>query len=480
VDTELFLQLALILLLVAGNAFFVGSEIALTSARRSRIKQLADTGNKAAKVVQLLHKEPERFYSVTQIGITLVSLALGAIGMITVSQLLDPLFENLFDMFGDRSLHKGLITMAHTASYAMAFVIISFLHVVAGELAPKVLAFHKAESLSLNVAWIINGLYRMFSWLIWIMNKASNGLLWIFGQRNLSGHGEGHFAMSEEEIRTILSASEQDGVLNADETMMIRGVFDLDEHIVREAMIPRTDLFAIPSEANVADVLKAFKETRHARYPVYEGNLDNMLGIVAMKELLTTVAEQDGVENILQRPVSDIMLPPFLVPETKALSELLKTFQRQRQHMAIVIDEFGGTAGVITLEDILEEIVGEYDDEFTPRHRLIKKLEGSEYIVNGSIRVSELEPVLNFPFPEGEDYVTLAGLIYKLLGHIPKIGDRVELDGGRLEVVEMEGHRITKAKFQDLALDEKGDLDLAEKSAQGGESAAAGDRTSES
>ncbi|MCB1904279.1 MAG: DUF21 domain-containing protein, partial [Gammaproteobacteria bacterium] len=222
-DTELILQLGLILLLVMGNAFFVGSEIALTSARRSRIKQLADTGNKAARTVQLLHKEPERFYSVTQIGITLVSLALGAIGMVTISQMLDPMFEKLFDLFGDRTLHKGLIAMAHTASYAVAFVIISFLHVVAGELAPKVLAFHKAESLSLAVGGIINGLYKMFKWLIWIMNKSSNGLLWVFGQRNLSGHGEGHFAMSEEEIRTILSASEQDGVLNADETMMIRG-----------------------------------------------------------------------------------------------------------------------------------------------------------------------------------------------------------------------------------------------------------------
>ena len=462
-DTELFLQLGLIVLLVAGNAFFVGSEIALTSARRSRIKQLADTGNKAAKTVQLLHKEPERFYSVTQIGITLVSLALGAIGMITISQLLDPVFENLFDMFGDRSLHKGLIAMAHTASYAVAFVIISFLHVVAGELAPKVLAFHKAEALSLGVAGIINGLYKMFKWLIWIMNKSSNGLLWMFGQRNLSGHGEGHFAMSEEEIRTILSASEQDGVLNADETMMIRGVFDLDEHNVREAMIPRTDLLAISSDANVSDVLKMFKQTHHARYPVYDGNLDNMVGIVAMKELLTAVAEQEGGEVSLEQNVSDIMQPPFLVPENKALSELLKTFKTNRQHMAIVIDEFGGTAGIITLEDILEEIVGEYDDEFTGRHRQIKKLEGSEYLVNGSIRVSELEPVVNFPFPEGDDYVTLAGLVYKHLGNIPKLGDKVELDGGRLEVIEMEGHRITKIKFQDLALNDEGNLDLVEK-----------------
>ena len=463
-NAELIMQLGLILLLIVGNAFFVGSEIALTSARRSRIKQLADTGNKAAKTVQLLHKEPERFYSVTQIGITLVSLGLGATGMVTISQLLDPMFERLFDLFGDHTLHKGLITMAHTASYAMAFVIISFLHVVAGELAPKVLAFHKAESLSLTVAWIINGLYKMFKWLIWIMNKSSNGLLWLFGQRNLSGHGEGHFAMSEEEIRTILSASEQDGVLNSEETMMIRGVFDLDEHTVREAMIPRTDLLAVSCDATIAEVLRLFKNTHHARYPVYDANLDNMVGVVAIKELLSSVSEQEKINDYLEQKVSEIMLPPFLVPETKALSELLKTFKKQRQHMAIVIDEFGGTAGIITLEDILEEIVGDFDDEFThTHHRLIKKLEGSEYLVNASIRVSEMEPVLNFPFPEGDDYVTLAGLIYKHLGGIPQIGSVVNLDGGRLEVAEMEGHRITKVKFQDLAINNEGQLDLAEK-----------------
>ncbi|MCB1904280.1 MAG: HlyC/CorC family transporter, partial [Gammaproteobacteria bacterium] len=218
--------------------------------------------------------------------------------------------------------------------------------------------------------------------------------------------------------------------------------------------------------ATVSDVLKMFKQTHHARYPVYDGSLDNMVGVVAMKELLTSVAEQEGGEVSLDQPVSEIMLPPFLVPETKALSELLKTFKTNRQHMAIVIDEFGGTAGVITLEDILEEIVGDYDDEFTRGHRQIKKLAGSEYIINGSIRVSELEPVVHFPFPDGEDYVTLAGLVYKFLGHIPKNGDQVDLDGGRLEVVEMEGHRITKIKFQDLALNEEGKLDLADRNSQ--------------
>ena len=217
-------KLFLILFLIVGNAFFVGSEIALTSARRSRIKQLASTGNKSAKIVQVLHNEPERFYSVTQIGITLVSLALGAIGMVTLTQIMDPGIEVIFGLAGDSDKIMG---WAHTFSYVVAFIIISFLHVVAGELAPKVLAFHKAEAMSLAVARIINWMHATLRPLIYVMNKSSNGLLWVFGQRDLADHGEGHFSMTGDEIRTVLSASEQEGVMDPQLTMMLRGVFDL-------------------------------------------------------------------------------------------------------------------------------------------------------------------------------------------------------------------------------------------------------------
>ncbi|HHH38196.1 MAG TPA: HlyC/CorC family transporter [Sedimenticola sp.] len=458
-DTSLLFSLIAIVLLVMGNAFFVGAEIALTSARRSRIKQLADTGNKSAHTVQLLHSEPERFYSVTQIGITLVSLALGAIGITTMEQIFDPAFEAMARSLGEG---KALVGVAHTAAYALGFIVISFFHVVGGELAPKILAFHRAEPLSLAVAWIINFLYRSLSPLIWVMNKAAEGLLWLLGQRDLAKDGSGHFSISEEEIRTILNASEREGVLNADETQMIRGVFDLDERKVRDAMIPRTDVLAIDQDATVADALDLFKEARHARYPVYKDNLDNMVGMIAIKELLRTLADAEDADAVRKMHVSDIMLPLHIVPETKTLSDLLKDFKRTGQQMAVVLDEYGGTAGMITLEDILEEIVGEYADEFTKHeHRYVKKLSGSQYLIDAGIRVSDLEPLVNFPFPEG-DYVTLGGLIYQQLGHIPAVGDEVPLDGGRLEVREMDNHRITKVLFQDLALAEDGSVRLAE------------------
>ena len=440
-------KLVLILLLIVGNAFFVGSEIALTSARRSRIKQLANTGNRSAKIVQVLHDEPERFYSVTQIGITLVSLGLGAIGIITLTQVIGPPMVQLFGMFTDRT---EVLAWAQTISYILSFIVISFLHVVGGELAPKVLAFHKAETLSLTVARPINGLHRLMRPLIWVMNKSSNGLLRLFGQGDLAEQGEGHFSMTGEEIRTILSASEQEGALDPQLTMMLRGVFDLDDHTARDAMVPRTEMEAIEDTATVTDLLVLFREQLRERYPVYRTSLDNIVGVVSMKELLNRLANSENpndVAELFKLSADDVMMEPFFVPDSMPLSRLLTEFTNNRRQLAIVLDEYGGTEGLITLEDILEEIVGDYEDEFSPRHRHIRRKRKGKFIINGGVRVTELEPKLNFPFPTG-DYVTLGGLINHRLGRIAEVGDIVDLQGGRLEVLDKDGHRITKVKFE--------------------------------
>ena len=457
----LYMNLLLILVFIAGNAFFVGSEIAISSARRSRIRQLAEDGDKRAARVEMLHNEPERFYSVTQVGITLVSLGLGAVGMETISTLTDPGFVAMLTLFGDS---EALIKAAHTVSYVFAFIVISFLHVVAGELAPKVLAFHKAEQLSMAVGGAINILYLTFRPLIYVMKLSSNGLLWVFGQRNLEGHGESHFTMSVEEIRMILSASEKDGTLAPEETEMIRGVFKLDEHTVREAMIPRTQIRALAHDETLADALRVFRDVPHARFPVYDKSLDRITGVVAIKELLTVMAESSGqtLEEVSRRPVGEFAQAPYIVPNSKLLSDLLKDFKRTRQQMAVVIDEYGGTEGIITLEDILEEIVGEYEDEFTRQARRVKKLLGSQYEIDASMRVSDLEALLHFPFPKDDDYVTLAGLFYKSFGSVPKVGDTVQLLGGCLTVLEMDNHRITLLKFEDTAIGEDGVVRLVD------------------
>lgn len=457
----MWVNLGLILLFVAGNAFFVGSEIAISSARRSRIKQMADMGNKSAKTVEMLHNEPERFYSVTQVGITLVSLGLGAFGMETISTLTDPSFVTVFAFFGDS---HAIQTAAHTASYAFAFVVISFLHVVAGELAPKVLAFHKAEAISMAVGWAINLLYLIFKPLIYIMKLSSSGLLWIFGQRDLAHGGESHFTMSVEEIRMVLTASEKDGVLAPEETQMIRGVFNLDEHTVREAMVPRTEILALSKDASLADALRLFRDMPHARFPVFDQTIDQIIGIVSIKELLSVMAESTGetLEQVSRRPVSEFAKPPLVVPDSKLVSEMLKQFKTTRQQIAIVIDEYGGTEGLISLEDILEEIVGDYGDEFSHQARQVKKLEGSQYEIDASMRLSELGPIIGYPFETDVDYVTLAGLIYNVLGRVPEVGEAVDIHSARIVILEMDHHRITKVRFEDIALDDEGTVVLSE------------------
>ncbi len=440
-------KLFLILFLIAGNAFFVGSEIALTSARRSRINQLAGTGSKSAKIVQVLHDQPERFYSVTQIGITLVSLGLGAIGIVTLNQIMFPGFQLAFSLVGDS---EQLSQLTQTFSYIFAFVVISYLHVVVGELAPKVLAFHKAEAMSLSVARIINWLHTILRPLIWFMNHSSNGLLWLIGQRELTVNGQPHFSITGEEIRTILSASEQEGVLDPQLTKMLRGVFDLDEHTARDAMIPRTEVEAIPHTAVVADVLTLFREELRERYPVYEATMDNIIGIVSVKQLLNSMAAAEKPELIidtLAQPVAEVMMPAYYIPDTMPLKTLLKDFTSNRRQIAIVLDEYGGTEGLITLEDILEEIVGDYEDEFTPRHRHIKMEDRQHYKISAGVRVTELEHKLNFPFPTG-DYVTLGGFINHRLGRIAQVGDRIQLEGACLEVLKMDRHQIVKVLFE--------------------------------
>ncbi|MBF0272303.1 MAG: HlyC/CorC family transporter [Magnetococcales bacterium] len=444
-ETYLWFKLFLILILILGNAYFVGAEVAITGARRSKIRNLAEGGNKAAQRVQELHQEPERFYSVTQIGITIVSLALGAVGMDTLALIMNPWFEHLFGMFGSG---EEIIKTAHLTAYVVAFVVISFLHVVGGELAPKILAFHKAETVAMAVSWSVNAQYVFWTPVIWAMKHASNFLLWTWGQGDLIGsHGE-HFTMTQDEIRTIITASEGAGVLKPEDTKMIHGIIDMGERTVRSAMVPRTDILAFTKETTLLEALNRFRDVPHARYLVYENNLDNIIGYVAMKELLSVMAESK--ESQIDRPISEYIHPCYIVPNSKRLRDLLKEFKANRQQLAVVIDEYGGTEGIITLEDILEEIVGDYEDEFTQGTRRIKKLDNGQFLLDASMRISELGSILNYTFPDVDDYSTIGGLIYHQLGHVPKVADAVNLAEARITVMEMDNHRITRVRFEHI------------------------------
>jgi magnesium and cobalt exporter, CNNM family len=442
-DVLLSAKVAAIFLLILGNAFFVASEIALTSARRSRIAQLASEGDGSARIVQMLHANPERFYSVTQIGITLMSLALGAIGIATFTEVIDPpLVQGLthLPLLGSALTSEPV---AHTAAQGLAFLIVSTLHIVGGELAPKVYAFHKPEALSLSVARLINLLYRLFRWFIWLLNHMSNGLLRLFGQRELIGPGGGHFSISEEELRTILVASESAGVLGATETAMIRGVFDLEKHTAGEVMTPRNLIIGIPVEATIDQALEIFRTDRHHRYPVFDGNIDRIVGILSIKELLNHIdlanAASDG-----PRQIRDLMLAAYLIPETMTLKTLLTEFRTQRQQMATVIDEFGGTAGLVTLEDVLEEIVGEFEDEYSPRAKSLRiRRQGDQLLIDPRIRVDEFTEATGVQIPPG-DYTTLSGFIYQWLERIPVAQDRIVLPECVITVDQLDGPRIVR------------------------------------
>ncbi|HTO58490.1 MAG TPA: hemolysin family protein [Pseudomonadales bacterium] len=446
-DFLLSAKVAAIFLLILGNAFFVASEIALTSARRSRIAQLASEGNGSARIVQTLHANPERFYSVTQIGITLMSLALGAIGIQTFTEALDPPVVQALTHLSFLGEHiDNVLTsepFAHTTAQVLAFLIVSTLHIVGGELAPKVYAFHHPESLSLSVSRIINILYQLFRWFIGLLNHMSNGLLWLVGQRDVKGPGGGHFSISEEELRTILVASESAGVLGATETAMIRGVFDLEKHTAGEVMTPRNLVIGIPVDATIDAALEIFRTDRHHRYPVFDGSIDRVVGILSIKELLNHIDLRSGASGEARR-IRELMLPAYLIPETMSLKTLLTEFKASRQQMATVIDEFGGTAGLVTIEDVLEEIVGEFDEEYSPRSKSLRiRKHADQLLVDPRMRVDEFTEATGVHVPPG-DYTTLSGFIYQKLERIPVVKDRVALPECVLTVEQMDGPRIVQ------------------------------------
>lgn len=462
-DVILLGKLIAILALVAGNAFFVGAEVAITAARRSRIKQLADMGDRRAKVVKLLHDEPTRFYAVTQIGITLVSMALGYIGMDAFKELMTPSFTSFLSMFmaADAAASWGGIV-----GLIMGFVIVSFLHVVGGELAPKVLAYHKAEMLSCAVGWMVNGLYVVWVPVIWLMNKASNWLLTVCGQGdivNQGGHGHDSSSMSLDELTLVVNASTSSGSIGRDQGRMLQGVFELDEEVVEQAMVPKPDVKKLPVTATLNDALALFATTNHYSYPIFDG--DKVVGTIFMKRLVAIMEQnKDNLADLLNRPITEIMRSdPFILPAGIKMSGAWKAFRDNRRQFGIVVNEHGSMLGIVTPADIIARLVGAFPgDEMSKRKDQIHKLQGSQWEIAGTARVADLEMVLNFPFPRESGYVTVGGLVFNRIGRVPEVGDVVKLDNGRLQIMEIEDMRVQKVLFQILAVDEKGQWHLSD------------------
>lgn len=457
-DILLFGKMVAIFFLIAGNAFFVGSEVAITAARRSRIKQLADMGNKKAQIVKLLHDEPTRFYAVTQIGITLVSMALGYIGMDAFKELMSPGFESLLTLF---IAPEAAAKWGGIAGLVMGFIIVSFLHVVGGELAPKVLAYHKAEAMSCALGWIINLLYIAWIPVIWVMNHASNYLLIACGQGDIvhssgsGGHGHDSSSMSMDELDMVVNASTSSGSIDKNQGRMLAGVIDLNEGTVEEAMVPKPDVLGISNMTTIGDTLDLFVSRSHHAYPVFDG--DKVVGSILTKTLLSHIQKnKENLSAFLSQPISTIMrLDPFIFPHGITLNQAWKDFRTHNRQLGIVVDEHGSLTGILTPADIIFRLVGDYPEELSTRSKNIFKLKGSQWEIRGSTRLADLELLLNFPFPRKAGYVTIAGLLFNKLGHTPEVGDVVQIENGRLQILEIQDLRIVKVLFQIMALNEK-------------------------
>lgn len=422
------LKLLAVVLLVLANGFFVAAEFSLVSVRRTRITELVAKGNIRANWVNKAIQNPDRVIAATQLGITLASLGLGWIGEPALAHLIEPVV-NLFP----QAIQSGI---SHSLSAGLAFAIITFLHVVVGELAPKSIALQNPERTSLVIAQPTIWTEWLFKPFIWALNGTGNTLLRLVGVKPASGHELVH---SVEELKMLVTASKEGGVFQEEESEMLHAIFDLGELLVRQVMIPRTEVIGVEADTQLDEIINLATQSAYTKLPVYEDNLDQILGVVHVKDLLRML-QSPNCEDCTARSLAR---ETIFVPETIPISALLQKFRANRQHIAIVLDEYGGTAGLVTLEDLLEEIVGEVSDPFDKITPEIQLLPDGSAIIDGLALIEEVNQELGLELQD-PDYDTIAGYALGKLGRIPRQGDVVEGDGIHLKVESMDGLRIAR------------------------------------
>lgn len=420
-------HLFVIAILLLTNGFFVAAEFSMISVRKTRIAQLTNEGNFSAKLALESLKDLNKFIAAVQLGVTISSIGLGWVGEATLAKIIEPMF-----MF----LPQGFqLVAAHTIAITMAFSLITVLQVLIGELIPKSIALQYPEKVSLLLAFPMKIITNLFAPFTWVLSKLAAFLL---GFVKISPSQTSHLAHSIEELNMLINASYKEGVLNETEKEMLHNVFKFSDLTAKQVMIPRTDMACIPSDITFDELNALIIETQYTRYPVYEENLDDIKGIVHVKDLynINFNKEAFSIQNILR--------PVLLVPETITLDNMVREFKKRQSQMAIVIDEFGGTSGLITLEDVLEEIFGEVQDEFDADEEAdIKVINEDTYLVNAMVRLDEIAEFFGVEIVD-EDVDTIGGLVVKLLGRIAQVGDKVELQNLEFNVKEIDGARITK------------------------------------
>jgi putative hemolysin len=418
-----FLKIVAVLLLVAGNAFFVAAEYALVTARRTRLAELAQEGNRRARMALAIMDDPVRFIGTVQLGITAFSIALGAIG--------EPLLEHFFEP-----------VVATTIAFILAFALVTYLHVTLGELVPKAVALTNNEATALWVALPVEAVYIVTYPLVWFLQQSANAFTRLFG---IEPAPAGVVAHTEEDIRHIVAAAEDTGVIEEAEEEMVYKIFDFADKEVHEVMVPRPEVVALSIDLPPQECLAAVIDSPYTRYPVYRGSLDDIVGVLHVRDLFSSLYA-DGIKNV---DIGGLVRPAFMVPETKDLAAMLAEFRRANQHLAIVVNEYGSFEGIVTLEDLLEEIVGEIEDEYDLPDESVERVDDARIRIDGTFPIDDFNEQFGQELPQ-DDYHTVAGFVFGALGRAAQSGDEVLHDGLRFHVLDVDGPRIERLEVEFL------------------------------
>jgi CBS domain containing-hemolysin-like protein len=410
-------ELVAVGVLILLNAFFVAAEYGLVTARRTRIVELQHQGNRRARDVLRITSDPPHFIAAMQLGVTLTSLGIGALGEVALSRLFD------------RAISTVLAVI-------FAYLILTFLHVVIGELVPKGIALGHSEGTALFVSAPVRFFFIVMRPVVWFLEAATELVLKWLG---LKPPGADDDVLSEAELRMLVSRSTEGGEIEQQEQEMLYKVFDFADKEAKDVMVPRPEVVALSIDLPPEQCLEAVMDSPYTRYPVYRESLDNVVGILHVRDLFRALRDR-GMHEV---KVEDIIRPAHIVPETKDLAALLAEFRRANQHMAVVVDEYGDMEGIVTLEDLLEEIVGDIEDEFDLPDESIEQIDEDTVIIDGTFPIDDFNERFKTEMPD-EDYHTMAGFVFGLLGRQPEAGDTINHDGMRFDVLEIEGSRILK------------------------------------
>lgn len=432
---NLVFNLFLIAFLLFSNGFFVAAEFAMVKVRKTRIEQLVKEGDFNAKLALEAIKDLDKFIAAVQLGVTISSIGLGWVGESTLARIIEPIFVFL------PGVSQTIAT--HTVSVSIAFALITFLHVVLGELIPKSIALEYTEKTALIIARPMQAITWVFNPFIWMLNGFGNGLLKIM---NIPHSHKSSLVHSSEELDMLVDASYNGGVLNETEKDMLHNVFKFSDLTAKQVMIPRTDMICVPIDMSLEDLNAVATENQYTRYPVYEGDIDHITGLIHVKDLYKLSIDDTTC------PIERIQREVMLVPETMTMDNLVLEFKKRKGQMAIVVDEFGGTSGLITLEDVIEEIFGDVQDEFDEEEEQecdIKEIAPNTFEANAMMRTDEIAEYFNIDeeLIEDEDVDTIGGLVVKLLGRLAEVGDTVSHLGLTFTVKEIDGARITKLEI---------------------------------